>query len=40
MKEEEAERRRLVEEQERLKKSANHYIADGETMMKLLPFEN
>ena len=27
-------------EQERLKKSANYYIADGETMMKLVPFEN
>ena len=26
-------------EQERLKRSATHYIADGETMMKLAPFE-
>lgn len=26
-------------EQERLKKSATYYIADGETMMKLVPFE-
>ena len=26
-------------EQERLKNSATHYIADGETLMKLVPFE-
>ena len=27
-------------EQERLARSATHYIAEGETMMKLVPFED